>query len=221
MATIFDFLNVIGFAGWATVLGCLLVQWHDPLNTLLLALEGICVLEVTRIAVGQLPGNLTLGIVLHGIRFTNLLYILPTSQYWGGGGGGGGSPAAESHDGSQFLTMDTLACLVLYSWAITEVTRYPMYIFTNNPTARFFRLTVPLVTFPVGAFAEGYAAYVTLESSVQNDDPESMISVRNLLLLAVVLINGALGPTMAYPFLLKKGLPVLIGKEKPRKSKKT
>ena len=48
-----------------------------------------------------------------------------------------------------------------------------------------------------------------------------MISVKNILLLAVVVINGVLGPTMAYPFLLKKGVPVLLGKEKPRKSKKT
>jgi hypothetical protein len=28
----------------------------------------------------------------------------------------------------------------------------------------------------------------------------------------VVLVNSILGPTMAYPALLKKGLPVLLGK---------
>lgn len=220
MTTIFDFLNIVGLVGWATVLGCLIVQWYEPLNTLLFALEGICVLEVTRIAVGQLPGNLTLGIVLHGIRFTNLLYVLPSSKYWGGGEETVESSDNASNEGSNFLTMDTLAWLVLYSWAITEVTRYPMYILTNNPTARFVRLTVPLVTFPVGAFAEGYASHLTL-AALFAKDPESMISVKNILLLAVVVINGVLGPTMAYPFLLKKGVPVLLGKEKPRKSKKT
>ena len=162
MTTIFDFLNIVGLVGWATVLGCLIVQWYEPLNTLLFALEGICVLEVTRIAVGQLPGNLTLGIVLHGISFTNLLYVLPSSKYWGGGEETVESSDNASNEGSNFLTMDTLAWLVLYSWAITEVTRYPMYILTNNPTARFVRLTVPLVTFPVGAFAEGYASHLTL-----------------------------------------------------------
>jgi hypothetical protein len=33
------------------------------------------------------------------------------------------------------------------------------------------------------------------------------------LLGMVILINGLLGPTMAYPALLNKGLPVMMGKE--------
>jgi len=33
----------------------------------------------------------------------------------------------------------------------------------------------------------------------------------------VMLINGLLGPTMAYPALLNKGLPALMGKEFDKK----
>ena len=33
----------------------------------------------------------------------------------------------------------------------------------------------------------------------------------------VVFVNGVLGPTMAYPALLKKGLPILTGKADKKK----
>ncbi|MGK3760071.1 MAG: hypothetical protein ACI8RD_012388, partial [Bacillariaceae sp.] len=39
-------------------------------------------------------------------------------------------------------------------------------------------------------------------------------------LSSVLFVNGALGPTMAYPALLKKGLPILGLTKKRRKEKK-
>lgn len=75
-------------------------------------------------------------------------------------------------------------------------------------------MVVPLFTFPVGCIAEGTGAYIVL----MRGETELWLKV---ILMAVLFVNGVLGPTMAYPALLKKGLPVLgIGKKKMGSSKK-
>ena len=109
-----------------------------------------------------------------------------------------------------------VAVIVLYSWSITEVTRYPMYLFPTSASARHLRLVVPLFTFPPGCAAECYGAYRAFTTEWNDDgggggggkDP-----IKLGLLGMMILINGLLGPTMAYPALLKKGLPMLIGKK--------
>ena len=63
-------------------------------------------------------------------------------------------------------------------------------------------MVVPLLTFPVGAFSEAYGAYIVF---VDSKTPLGL----KIALSAVLFVNGVLGPTMAYPALLKKGLPVL------------
>ena len=177
----------------------------DPLIDLLLFLEVICFIEVGRIAVGQLKGNLVLGVVLHMIRMTCILLVLPDGL-------------AGKMGGQLFLSM-----LVLYSWSLTECCRYPMYLLPSSAKARNIRLIMPIFTFPVGAAAEAIGAYRVLTELLKgdlNDDGDGSrfvywIKIGSLGL--VVLINSLLGPTMAYPALLKKGIPVLTGKAERKK----
>lgn len=216
METMFTLLNTLALSGWSFVLAIVLSQslftsqseWTAPffkaspssplpssgtvfLIDVLTILEGICFIEVARIALGQLKGNLVLGVVLHIIRMTCLLLVLPQGL--------------ESRDG--------LCLAVLLSWALTEVCRYPMYIFPTSSVARYVRLVLPLATFPLGAFAEGLGAYRALMKLWGSSNYVDILHWSKVFLLGmVVLVNSILGPTMAYPALLKKGLPVLLGK---------
>ena len=72
-------------------------------------------------------------------------------------------------------------------------------------------MVMPLVTFPIGAFSEAYAAYLVL--TMEGLQRPWWLS---LTLIAVLFVNGVLGTTMAYPALLKKGLPVLLGNKKDK-----
>ena len=76
-------------------------------------------------------------------------------------------------------------------------------------------MVVPLVTFPLGAFSEAYATYTVFQ---QSGNAELW---KKGLFVAVLFVNGVLGPTMAYPALLKKGLPVLgLARKKKEETKK-
>eukprot|EP00578_Thalassiosira_sp_NH16_P027081 CAMPEP_0181101884 /NCGR_PEP_ID=MMETSP1071-20121207/14005_1 /TAXON_ID=35127 /ORGANISM="Thalassiosira sp., Strain NH16" /LENGTH=150 /DNA_ID=CAMNT_0023184791 /DNA_START=371 /DNA_END=823 /DNA_ORIENTATION=+ len=122
-----------------------------------------------------------------------------------------------------------LGTSVLYSWSLTEVGRYPMYLFPHSSAARYIRLVLPIFTFPAGAGAEAWGAYNVLSdffTTRGGDDgiggpPQVYYWVKIALLAMVVFINGVLGPTLAYPALLKKGLPVLLGKTQKEKRTKT
>ena len=100
-----------------------------------------------------------------------------------------------------------------------------MYLFPTSSKARYIRLVLPIVTFPLGAAAEAWGAYNVLaglwkgDSSSSSGDgaPPFVYWTKIGLLGMVVLVNGLLGPTMAYPALLKKGLPVLMGKVQKKK----
>ena len=108
--------------------------------------------------------------------------------------------------------------VILASWAATEIFRYPMYILPNSVPLRNARMLVPLATFPVGAVAEFYGAYLVLVSDDDSSPPPVGVKVG---LCIVLFVNGVLGPTMAYPTLLKKGLPVLgFGGTKSREGEK-
>lgn len=153
-------------------------------------LEGICILEVGRIFLGDLKGNLVLGTVLHAIRLITMLgtMVRLPNTHWTGP-------------------------FIFGGWAITEVCRYPMYMFSGNDFCRSIRMVVPLLTFPIAAFSEAYAAYMVFV------DPETPMGLK-IALSGVLFVNGALGPTMAYPALLKKGLPILgLGKNRKEKKK--
>ena len=78
-----------------------------------------------------------------------------------------------------------------------------------------------MVTFPVGAWAEGYSAYlVLLRNSSSSSSNNNLGLLSQLLLGGVVGINGLLGPTMAYPALLQKGIPYLFGNHTNHTKKK-
>jgi hypothetical protein len=197
LGPLFTVLNWVACAGWSYILYDLLTNQYisypnlsdvdEHVLTVVLGLEVICIVEVVRIVLGDLPGNLVLGLVLHAIRFTALTQILPRLQnHWTG-------PA------------------VIASWAVTEVTRYPMYIFPKSEACRSVRMVVPLFTFPIGAFSEAYGAFLVLSAE---DTP----SLLKMAIWIVLFVNGVLGPTMAYPALLKKGLPVVgLGKRRDTK----
>mmetsp|Transcript_18228 Transcript_18228/g.52662 ORF Transcript_18228/g.52662 Transcript_18228/m.52662 type:complete len:92 (+) Transcript_18228:57-332(+) len=90
-----------------------------------------------------------------------------------------------------------------------------MYIFPSIEGLRSIRMVVPLFTFPAGCFSEGYGAYMVL---TRDDTPLWLKAV----LCGMLFVNGVLGPTMAYPALLKKGLPVLgLIKKKDKGEKKS
>lgn len=83
---------------------------------------------------------------------------------------------------------------------------------------------VPLATFLVGCAAEAYGAYVALTETLKDKNALALTGshhwVKVGLLGMVLLINGLLGPTMAYPALLKKGMPVLRGKSGEKRTKR-
>ena len=65
-------LNVVSMLGWGVILSQLF-PFSGPLNyqklhTPVLALEGLCIVEVVRMLVGNLQGNWMLGVVLHATR---------------------------------------------------------------------------------------------------------------------------------------------------------
>ncbi|OEU18773.1 hypothetical protein FRACYDRAFT_237053 [Fragilariopsis cylindrus CCMP1102] len=197
---LFMILNWIAFFGWTFVCYKLLfLLWNDGdddddvvqnLQKPVLVLEGICAIEILRILLGQLKGNFVLGIVLHAIRVLTLLEtMVRLPNHWTGP-------------------------FILGSWAITEICRYPMYMFPSNQLCRSIRMVVPMVTFPIGCFSEAYGAYLVF------CDPESPF-VLKVALSSVLFVNGVLGPTMAYPALLKKGLPILGLTKKRQKEEKT
>ena len=214
MESIFTLLNAAALLGWSSVLLILLTNAlvgrpifvseggdgglgggaRIPLIDLLFVLEAICFVEVGRIAVGRLRGNLLLGAVLHTVRASCLIFVLPDALTRG----------------------DRAAGWVLSAWSVTEVCRYPMYLLPASSAARRVRLAAPLFTFPAGCAAEAYGAYraLAMEWGGGGGDP-----VKLGLLGMVILVNGLLGPTMAYPALLKKGLPALMGKTEGQRAK--
>jgi len=152
-------------------------------STPALALETICLVEVGRIAIGDLPGNLVLGTILHAIRILTLTEIIPRNdEVW-------------------------LAPAVLGSWAVTEMSRYPMYVFKTWKFARLLRMVVPVMTFPIGCGAEAYSAWLVFCL----DGTPVYVKVG---LVIVMGINGLLGPSMAYPVIVKKALKEVFGKSK-------
>mmetsp|Transcript_10434 Transcript_10434/g.22542 ORF Transcript_10434/g.22542 Transcript_10434/m.22542 type:complete len:233 (-) Transcript_10434:189-887(-) len=221
--------NTIALLGWSIVLLALLSQsttlFADHTDIFfrttpatgrillidqLFGLECICILEVLRIALGHLKGNFVLGAVLHAIRLTCIHLVLAD-------GLGGVHDVTSSWNNPRFLST-----MVLYSWSITEVGRYPMYLFPESALARRVRMVVPLFTFPVGAAAEALGAYGAIGKLLSRDSSSlgSLDKVLVFLLVLVVAVNSILGPTMAYPALLKKGLPILMGKGERKRTKK-
>ena len=96
---VFKALNWIAAIGWLVVL--INLAKGDKVKNLVIGLECICLVEVIRIILGQIPGNLILGIVLHYIRMVTLLIVLKEDD--------------ESDDDDNHWTVGA----VYFSWAGT------------------------------------------------------------------------------------------------------
>ena len=129
MEFIFTLLNIAALLGWFVVLVLLILHeqrqhiydelWYEQIITILKCLEVICCVEVGRIAIGQIKGNLVLGLVLHMIRISCIVFILPD--------GLATNPAKsaveiDTNQGYAILEQPSLSLLILFSWCITEVT---------------------------------------------------------------------------------------------------
>lgn len=241
ISIIFTILNGTALIGWSYILFLLLsITFHDdvfdslalavvlpsqqhhfPIVVLLYILEGICLVEVGRIALGHLKGNLLLGLVLHAIRLACLAYILSDGLQLLLSLPGPILISSHYYEDTEQRRIILQTLFILYSWSITEVCRYPMYLFPSSDAARKLRLVVPLLSFPIGCALEAYGAYRAVQSGVlggggENRDENIAATswMKIMLLWMVILINGLLGPTLAYPAILRKGLPVLMGTKK-------
>jgi Protein tyrosine phosphatase-like protein, PTPLA len=141
------------------------------------------------------------GVILHTIRITTIVEVLPRVV------------ALVANDNDSITQWTWTVPVVLLSWAVTEVGRYPMYLAPSNDTCRKMRMILPLLTFPIGAFAEFCCAYQVFfgnsTNNNKNNDVDPVPLWLQFLLVLMMLANGVLGPYLAYPHLLKKGLPVL------------
>lgn len=192
LAPLFQGLNWIAFGGWSYVCFRLFVGCDaQDMDEYVKYLEAICLVEVLRIAMGDLRGNLMLGLFLHAIRLGSLFAVIPRLP--------------EGH-----WTQD----YIYFAYSVAEVTRYPMYLFPSSTFMRKIRMIAPLFTFPVGCYTEGLAAYIVLLQ--EKEEGAEKHPVWLVVVLAFILfVNGVLGPTQAMPALLKKGLPALGMAESP------
>jgi len=151
MEFIFTLLNIAALLGWCIALFLLILHeqryhindelWYEQIITILKYLEVICCVEVGRIATGQLKGNLVLGMVLHMIRISCIVFILPD--------GLATSPAKSmaeinTNQGYAILEQPSLSLLVLFSWCITEVTVSNLLCFSLLVVSQFYTRTYTL-----------------------------------------------------------------------------
>lgn len=198
-----DSLNIFALLGW-TYLGYLVCT--TPSVTLMVIvtplasiLEAICIIEVIRILAGNLPGNALFGVLLHAIRFITLFGVLPQID--------------TNYDSGNANFPPWISTAILGSWSLTEVGRYPMYIWKTSKVARFARMMIPVLTFPIACGTEAYAAWLVLMSKIGNAQQQTQyLSGLNvfftlafkMLLVGLLCTNVILGPIMAYPHIIKK-----------------
>ena len=179
-------LNAVALLGWGGVLHTLAANWATVslangtwLIRTTLCLECVCWFEVAQILTGAAKGNAVLGLCIHVARSIVLFVVFPT------------------------LPTATASKLALLAWAVTEVMRYPMFLAPHSSILRALRYLAPLVTFPLGAFAEAaacYAAVPLLTSPVKY-------------MVGSVVPYNSLGFFAGYGVMVKKALQTL----KPRK----
>lgn len=171
-------LNVVALLGWTVVAVMTALEWNGPsrpsqqLLNLTLACECICASEVVRIALGMLRGDLALAITVHYTRLLMWFVTLPHPEV------------------TPFVVK-----LILVAWAATEVARYPMVLFPSSAPLKTFRYATPLVTFPMGAGTEAFAAYTVAQVT-----PSTPLYVA---LTLVVLVN-VIGGIVWYPSMIAK-----------------
>ena len=140
-------------------------------------------------------GNIILGVCLHVTRIFVLLKILTQgelTEFWAG-------------------------FLVLLSWGVTEVARYPTYILKSSKACEIMRCTVPVLTFPLGAGAEAWAAWsVAKNEGCFGQTP----TFQCVILFGILFQNVVLGVVLAYPAILHKARKSLKGPKEGKKANK-
>uniref|UniRef100_A0A7S2N1V3 Very-long-chain (3R)-3-hydroxyacyl-CoA dehydratase n=1 Tax=Helicotheca tamesis TaxID=374047 RepID=A0A7S2N1V3_9STRA len=201
-------LNAAALSGWITVIVLLVDKQFETACDLALSLEYIAFVEVLRILRKQLAGNFVLGIILHCIRTGMILSGFPRLL---------ALSVTKDNESDTFWVE-----AILWTWAITEVSRYPMYLMQSK-IVRLVRMVVPVFTFPLGAGSEAYVSYLLLKTSLglgSEGDASAAEWMARLIFGLTLFINALLGPTMAYPAIVKKAMKELSGKEeKNQKSK--
>lgn len=185
-------VNVVAWHGWTALATRLIfAAWEGALNvwplpevfSSVVVLETVCIVEVMRIMFGSLKGNLKLGIGLHLTRAFVILIIFPCLG-------------------------DHVACiLVLSAWTLTEIFRYPLYIFGGSLVEKL-RYVVPIFTFPLGAGGEAWGMYVALPQLSGFFKYQAMFHI----------FVNIVGGLVVYPDLVKKGARSvgLLGGAKPK-----
>jgi len=175
---LFTVLNIVALIGWAVVALMTVVAYIDAIPPsancmkLTFVCECLCCIDIVRIALGQLRGDLILGLDVHYTRQMMLFFTLP-------------------HPDMPVLTVQ----LILLAWSATEVARYPMVLFPSVPALKAIRYAVPLVTFPLGAGTEAYAAFVVLQAT-----PSTALK----LALGMIIIINCIGCPVWYPSMARK-----------------
>ena len=127
MVTVADFLNPAAIVGWAaTLVNCLLPVINPDLSYLwasVVVLELICCYEVVRMLIGELKGNVRLGVALHYTRMLLLLGVLPRIS------------TNNLND-----TRNWIVKAVFISWSATEVFRYAHYLARRKVLPFYFFL---------------------------------------------------------------------------------
>ncbi|GMI09639.1 hypothetical protein TrVE_jg9699 [Triparma verrucosa] len=191
MGAITTTLNWTALIGW-TVVAVMTVFLHlsgddtpsGELMKITLFCELICASETLKIAAGLLRGDLALSFTVHYTRLLMYFVTMPHSE-----------------------VSTTVVKMILLAWSLTEMFRYPMVLFPEVPLLRTIRYATPLITFPLGAGTEAYAAYKVL-----------MVTENMLLkpvLGLVVLINVG-GGTLWYPGMIHKVIRSVSGKKKAK-----
>ena len=169
-------LNAVALAGWVGVLASVVAEWHtfraasgSRLLRATQSLETICVFEVVLILVGAARGRAALGVCVHAARLVVAFWVIPAG------------PTLPS------------TRLVLLAWSITETCRYPMFL-TRSRSARMLRYAVPVLTFPLGVFAEAIACRAAM----------SLLSTPLAYLAGVVHVFNCVGFFFVYPQIVSK-----------------
>jgi len=180
-----NWISLVGWFGVAIQTGLLFHATQTASATLLkivLLLEVICASETAQIAAGILRGDFKLSFVVHYTRFMMLFVTIPHAA-----------------------VNETVVNLILLAWSLTEVGRFPMVLFPESKLLKTVRYGVPLITFPMGAGTEAYAAYLVL---LKTDN----MFLKGL--LGVIILTNIVGGVLWYPGMIKKVILSLDNKKK-------
>ena len=185
-------MNWFSLLGWSGVAikTAIAFQTNQAASTTLLqtvlGLEVLCASETLQIAMGILRGDLALSFVVHYTRFMMLFIAMPHSA-----------------------VNATVVKYILMAWSLTEVFRYPMVLFPKSKLLKTVRYAAPLITFPMGAGTEAYAAYLVLIKTDNN------IFLKGL--LGLIVLTNVVGGIVWYPGMIKKVIRSLSDKTKKMK----